>query len=177
LESRTVGRAARQRRGAHGKRHPYLPLSRSHRVVGWLAGCPLRQRQRPLQSPPLWALAFACRGALVRVQRGELPPGFASYGRLILDSELRGAAGVGASELALLARGGSLREATRRRGDGEECGVCLALPRLSWLVGWPPARYRPSPTDKSWFSDAPPRLDSVPPIPCFFPTIPRGSLP
>jgi len=72
-------------------------------VVGWLAGWLVALFARDLSAP----LAFACRGALVRVQRGELPPGFASYGRLILDSELRGAAGVGASELALLARGGS----------------------------------------------------------------------
>lgn len=60
---------------------------------------------------------------------------------------------MGASELA--SGGWFLREATRRRGDEEECGVCLALPRLSWFVSLPLARGQADGQILVW--DAPPR--------------------
>jgi hypothetical protein len=71
-----------------------------------------------------------------------------------------------------------LRETTRRRGDEEEFGVCLALPRLSGGAGWLVSRSLQSkPTHKSWSRTR--RRGRIPgaSIPCFFPRYPRGSLP
>jgi hypothetical protein len=101
--SGSVGRAAAAQGGAHG-----IPIS----------------RPEPTIPEASWLVPFACRGALLRGQRGKLPLGFVSYG--VVDGNLK------EREARRAWSGWSLREATRR-----ERGASLRWLCWFWLVALP----------------------------------------
>jgi hypothetical protein len=127
--SGSVGRAAAAQGGAHG-----IPIS----------------RPEPTIPEASWLVPFACRGALLRGQRGKLPLGFVSYG--VVDGNLK------EREARRAWSGWSLREATTRR----ERGASLRWLCWFWLVALPLATGQ---GDKQILAlGAPPRYDSLIPL-------------